>query len=317
MPCCSIQRHKSATTDEDDSSLVLFHTFLKKVDVQQLWVVAIHRDVKEGEFSIKRDTCVCSNHFKAEDYVGGRKVKGARLKTSAVPSVFSWTKETSRRTLHREQNLSSRVLHTCQTHTEWLEQQLENSRREIADLQDTLDEVHCKYFSLTITYERVKDTPTKLPCYTGLPNVDAFEAVWKFLDVEEDGVIGPSGKTLQQRRRSEGGGRKSALPLKEQLFWVLVRLRLGIDEELMADMVGFTQATISRIIIKWISFLYLKLGSLLIWPTAEQQLAYQLALARSIRPPLPSSTAQKFAVKFHPAYHFSPNSTHPTCHTQP
>ena len=73
------------------------------------------------------------------------------------------------------------------------------------------------------------------------------------------------------RKRSRGGGRKfTSIPLKEQLFITLARLRRGLDEELLADVTLTSQPTISRLLITWINFLYLRLGSLPTWPSAEQ-----------------------------------------------
>ena len=69
--------------------------------------------------------------------------------------------------------------------------------------------------------------------------------------MREDGFVSVGGKTAENGKRSRGGGRKSGLPLKDQLFFVLVRLCLGLDEEMIADLVGLTQSTVSRIIAKW------------------------------------------------------------------
>ena len=266
VPLCSVSRSKAI---EANDGVVLFHTFPKQEELRQLWVLAIRRDVKEGEFSIKRDTCVCSHHFVEDDYVGGKKVKGARRKADAVPSIFSWTPKTpKRRVLERSAEVA--VVHTCQTREEWLEEELEASRKDIADLQESLADAHSKYFSLTITYERVKDTPAKLSYYTGIPNGYTFEALWSFLSVTEDGINGDYAKSGESRKRTRGGGRKPTLPLKEQLFFTLVRLRRGLDEDLLADLAGMSQATMSRMITKWVNFLYLTLGSLPLWPSPEQ-----------------------------------------------
>ena len=162
------------------------------------------------------------------------------------------------------------VVSTCQTHVEWLQEQLEARKQDVADLQDSLHEAHSKYLYLGPTYDRVNDTPAKLSYYTGLPNSDVFDALWSLLSVTDDGIVSVGGKTAENRKRSRGGGRKSGLPLKDQLFFVLVRLRLGLDEEMIADLVGLTQPTISRMTAKWISFLYLKLGSLPLWLTSKQ-----------------------------------------------
>ena len=112
------------TGTNDENFVILFHTFPKEPNQQLLWTVAIRRDVKEGEFNVRRDTCVCSNHFEETYYVGGKKVKGARLRSDSVPSIFSWTKQApKRRVLVR--NTEVPVVSTCQTHVEWLQEQLE------------------------------------------------------------------------------------------------------------------------------------------------------------------------------------------------
>ena len=70
--------------------------------------------------------------------------------------------------------------------------------------EDSLEDAHSKYFSLTITYERVKDTPAKLSYYTGIPNGYTFEALWSFLSVTEDGINGDDAKSGESRKRSRG-----------------------------------------------------------------------------------------------------------------
>ncbi|MGR3913214.1 MAG: transposase [Gammaproteobacteria bacterium] len=47
-------------------------------------------------------------------------------------------------------------------------------------------------------------------------------------------------------------------------------MRRGLDEELLADLTLTSQSTISRLLTTWINFLYLRLGSLPTWPSAEQ-----------------------------------------------
>ena len=47
--------------------------------------------------------------------------------------------------------------------------------------------------------------------------------------------------------------------LKMNFFLVLIRLRLGLMEQDLADRFEISQSTVSRIIITWINFLFLKL----------------------------------------------------------
>ena len=53
------------------------------------------------------------------------------------------------------------------------------------------------------------------------------------------------------------------------VFITLVRLRHGTDEQMLADLYGTTQTTISRILHKMLNYLYLRLGMLPVWPKVQ------------------------------------------------
>ena len=57
--------------------------------------------------------------------------------------------------------------------------------------------------------------------------------------------------------------------MKEELFITLSQLRQGFPEEHLAHLYGVLQSTISRIILSWINFLYLRLKDVPMWPYKE------------------------------------------------
>ena len=72
----------------------------------------------------------------------------------------------------------------------------------------------------------------------------AFDVLWEYLDASEDTLVTVRQLPDDQQKWSRGGGRKVlAIPLKEQLFITLVRLRRGMDE-LLADLTLTSQFTI-------------------------------------------------------------------------
>ncbi|XP_052224934.1 uncharacterized protein LOC127840563 [Dreissena polymorpha] len=64
--------------------------------------------------------------------------------------------------------------------------------------------------------------------------------------------------------------RKESMPLIDQFFMFLVKLRLGLFQQDLGVRFGVSQSTVSRIIITWANFLYFQLGSLPIWPSRDQ-----------------------------------------------
>eukprot|EP00118_Oscarella_pearsei_P023006 m.270809 g.270809 ORF g.270809 m.270809 type:complete len:92 (+) comp40544_c2_seq26:1164-1439(+) len=54
------------------------------------------------------------------------------------------------------------------------------------------------------------------------------------------------------------------------MFLTLARLRLGLREEDLAYRFDISPSTVSRIFITWINLVYLRLGSLRIWPSRQE-----------------------------------------------
>ena len=60
---------------------------------------------------------------------------------------------------------------------------------------------------------------------------------------------------------------------EDDFFLVLVRLRLGVMEQDLADHFEISQSTTSRIICTWINFLYFKFKVIPLWPPRDLVLA--------------------------------------------
>ena len=76
---------------EENGVKISFHKFPDDEGVFRQLIVAIRRDIGVN-VQVTQNSRVCSRHFKPSDYIrsltGGKKA----LKSSAVPSVFPWTK---------------------------------------------------------------------------------------------------------------------------------------------------------------------------------------------------------------------------------
>ena len=64
----------------------------------------------------------------------------------------------------------------------------------------------------------------------------------------------------------------------------LIRLRLGLLEQDLADRFGISTSSVSRIFTTWINFLYLRLKDLLLWPPKEIIDAYMPQVFKSLYP---------------------------------
>ena len=64
-------------------------------------------------------------------------------------------------------------------------------------------------------------------------------------------------------------GRPRKLDTMNEFFMFLCRIRQGFREHYLAHLFDVSMATVSRIVITWSNFVYLRLGSLNIWPNRE------------------------------------------------
>ena len=117
--------------------------------------------------------------------------------------------------------------------------------------------------------------------YTGFPNMETFQATLTYLNP------GKHGENIRYWRSSESKveshydednhqntiskrGRSRTLKPEDEFFLVMCRLRQGFHEQHLAFLFGIAQSTISRIFISWLNFMYLRFGTINIWPTRDE-----------------------------------------------
>jgi len=96
--------------------------------------------------------------------------------------------------------------------------------------------------------------------YTGFPSRAALMACFKFLGPADNELMYWNSKIDDAPCKVKRKGCPWKLAPIDEFFIVLVRLRLGLLEQLLAALVGVSCATISRIFTSWINFLYFKLN---------------------------------------------------------
>nr|XP_039247940.1 uncharacterized protein LOC120325841 [Styela clava] len=250
--------------------------------MKSAWIHSIRRDPGK-HFQITPSTRVCGNHFRPEDIYetpSGRR----RLHHNSVPSKFSWTKLIAERPLpnrlrttvpsSRTSSLSfnhtnpTQVVHNYCIVVKTAEEKLEQALREIENLKTQVSKLSISKFGM----ERFKASSSMIKYYTDFSSycllIDFFTYCWTVLltlwSAVSEEVSNGSSDFLDHPCK------KRSLPLADELFLFLCRLRQGFDKIHLSDVFCISQSTVSRIVITWASFLYFTLASIPIWPTREQ-----------------------------------------------
>ena len=115
--------------------------------------------------------------------------------------------------------------------------------------------------------------------YTGFPNVQTFQATLVYLNPGENGqnirYWRSTDKKVQAHNydgdnQKNKPGRKRTLKPEDEFFLVMCRLQQGFNEAHLAFLFGISQPTVSRIFVSWINFMYLRFGTINIWPNREE-----------------------------------------------
>ncbi|XP_074528931.1 uncharacterized protein LOC141792065 [Halichoeres trimaculatus] len=266
-----------------------FHSFPKNEEVRQTWVQAIRRE--EGpSFVIKEgSTHVCSLHFTPADYVQGLSV--SRLKTDAVPSLFSWNEFTPPSTsecvydrCYKRQFVELSVLE--------LESQQKEAATKVAKLDhdyatpppagvldevaDHIKDLKAKLKSVSLpspyVFSQYCVSDSQIRFYTKFPSERVFKIFWEH--------IAPSASRLiywsKAKRKGEetiddsGPSPSRSMPLIDEFFMYSMRIAVGMKEQLIADMFQTSVATVSRVTITWANYLFSILGTIPLWMSRDK-----------------------------------------------
>ncbi len=144
-------------------------------------------------------------------------------------------------------------------------------REEVATLRAAVDEAKDQLLDREdskLSLIRSNDAKAKL--YTGLPSFAVFMALFTFLEPKMGKVSVWSGNSGRDITRGESSkGRKRKLSLEEELLAVLMRLRLGLLLEDMADRFDIAKGTVSKLFTTWIKVLAVELKTVFPWPSNE------------------------------------------------
>ncbi|XP_022345962.2 uncharacterized protein LOC111138337 [Crassostrea virginica] len=134
-------------------------------------------------------------------------------------------------------------------------------RKELENLKSESD----KY---TWSVKKITNDDVKTKFYTGLPSFAVFMWLFNFLRPKAERMrywVGSNTEQDTDRQRTS----KGSLELVDQMFAVLIRLKLGLFTSDIADRFHISESTFSKYFSTWISFLFYELKSLNPFPTRD------------------------------------------------
>jgi len=135
------------------------------------------------------------------------------------------------------------------------------TQRELVQVKHQLAQLRIYKFGL----ERFSTDNDDIKFYTGFPSYQHLTLFYN--------LVRPSAENMTYCYASgvlESRPACRALPLIDELFMFLVRIKLGLFEQDLAHRFSIHISSVSRKIITWANYLYFSLGSQPIWPSRTQ-----------------------------------------------
>ena len=131
------------------------------------------------------------------------------------------------------------------------------SMRCIENLESDCSSLHIENILLSSELKSLKEygfmsDPKKVCYFTGLPSADIVYAIFELVS-----AFVPSTS-------------RTAIPSHKQFLIVLMKLRLNVDNELLATLFHVHECTVSRYFEKWIDVMFERMKPLVKWPDHEQ-----------------------------------------------
>ena len=243
----------------------------------KVWIHKIGRK----NLPVKSNTRVCSEHFVNS---AGRRLRKDEFPSRNLPILLTLVimpvkrKSPRKRSEHVEDRSGSDEesepapvqdfdCDQCCS-TELTISEIKRMEERIEEMKEQLSELRHENAALKFSLANIGDNDKKVSFYTGFPTHAALMTCFKFLGPAVNQLIYWNSK-LDDTCETKKKGRPQTLAPIEKFFLVLVRLRLGLLEQDLADRFGLSCATISRIFTTWINFIYLKLKQIPLWPPRD------------------------------------------------
>ena len=280
-----------------------FFKFPQKNPEKRTWCNLIKRVDGMDGFRVSSATCLCQEHFKDDDIK--RNPRRWKLMSGAVPSLNLHKRPSPRPTrkapkirnaqqIAKEETEAARPSSTSPLPSSSLDeemstnsysastehqyslpcsslyQEVQDLKAQIKSLQEENKELKERLFSL----EKLKSDDSAVRFYTGFPNFATLLDVFHYFQPKLEhitywrGTATPLNPAKSDKYcPSSKPGAKRKLSLLEEFVFVLMRLKVGLFLNDLADRFGISVAQASKIFTTWISFLHHELQLLFPFPS--------------------------------------------------
>ena len=208
-----------------------------------------------------------------------------RLKEDAFPSIFAWNEKSDRKSLTSQKALQPPDIYTpveqlpsCDMEMEVsdtsselscvsVKSPLSDLLKENSELKLKLTELQNKLKKSIFRLDSIKDDDSLVRYYTGFVDYETLIAFYEEILEPDASVMRQwSGKRSELDYDETEVGPSYKLPLIEQFFMTLAKIRLGLPELDTAIRFGISQASVSRITNTWINLMNHNLKSIETFP---------------------------------------------------
>jgi hypothetical protein len=261
-----------------DETPVKLHRIPKIAKFKRLWINRI-KNVRKN-FKPSNSTRVCSVHFE-----GGNGPKP----WCKIPTIFplkpapkSPTPKRSlpRRVTKNSENLFGVCFHDYTPLLSPVDSMKTTEEDKTRCSRGTQTEIEKKDFGVqvcipSVTAEDLKGNDEKTRFYTGFVNFATFMVIFKSLEQFTEKLNYWKGKDSLKEKNylvdevTQKPGPQRKMRLLDEFLMVLMRLRLGLLEQDLAQRFCVSSSTVSRILITWYNVLAEHFKHFIVWPTKE------------------------------------------------
>ena len=143
---------------------------------------------------------------------------------------------------------------------------MDSQQKELSELKERLRHFEDRQRTTRENFfKHATESDKTVRYFTGMPWLAIFYGMLTTLTIDNGPITYWRGPSTQERRRASDAVRRVLTETKEYLL-TLIRIRLGLDLELLGYSFGIHASTASRIFITWVNVLYSTFQHLIVWP---------------------------------------------------